>query len=62
MSKKQDAVVNTEFAGLLTEVKGRIGSAQVRAASAANAELVRLYWDIGRIIDGRQSREGWGQG
>ena len=27
---------------------------------AVNAELVRLYWDIGRIIDERQQREGWG--
>ena len=23
-------------------------------------ELVRLHWDIGRIIDDRQQREGWG--
>lgn len=27
---------------------------------AVNAELVRLYWDIGRLIDERQQREGWG--
>ena len=27
---------------------------------AVNTELVRLYWDIGRIIDQRQQREGWG--
>lgn len=27
---------------------------------AVNSELVRLYWDIGRIIDERQRREGWG--
>ena len=25
-----------------------------------NAELVRWYWDIGRIIHDRQHREGWG--
>ncbi len=25
-----------------------------------NAELVRLYWDIGRIIAQRQRKEGWG--
>jgi hypothetical protein len=24
--------------------------------------LVRLYWDIGRIIDRRQRQEGWGAG
>jgi predicted nuclease of restriction endonuclease-like (RecB) superfamily len=27
---------------------------------AVNSELVRLYWDIGRLIDQRQKREGWG--
>ena len=27
---------------------------------AVNTEHVLLYWDIGRIINGRQQREGWG--
>jgi predicted nuclease of restriction endonuclease-like (RecB) superfamily len=54
------AVVRSDFAALLADVKGRIQSAQTRAVLAVNAELVRLYWDIGRIIDQRQQREGWG--
>jgi len=29
---------------------------------SVNAELVRLYWDIGRLIDARQRRQGWGTG
>ena len=49
-----------DFAALLADVKGRIQTSQTRAVLAVNAELVRLYWDIGRIIDGRQQREGWG--
>ncbi len=49
-----------DFTALLADVKGRIQSAQTRAMLAVNAELVRLYWDIGRIIAGRQQREGWG--
>jgi len=53
-------IVRSGFAALVTEVKGRIQSAQTRAMLAVNAELVRLYWDIGRIIDERQQREGWG--
>lgn len=48
------------FPTLLTEIKDRIRQAQSRAMSAANAELVRLYWDIGRLIFERQGREGWG--
>lgn len=54
------SIVRSEFAALVTEVKGRIQAAQTRAVLAVNTELVRLYWDIGRIIDERQQREGWG--
>ena len=50
----------SDFAALLADVKGRIQAAQTRAVLAVNAELVRLYWDIGRMIDERQRREGWG--
>ncbi len=58
--KKNSIFVHDYFAALLTEVKDRIQSAQTRAVLAVNAELVRLYWDIGRIIAERQRQEGWG--
>jgi predicted nuclease of restriction endonuclease-like (RecB) superfamily len=59
--KKSDFMSgHKHFADLLSEVKGRIQSAQTRAVVSVNAELVRLYWDIGRIIAERQRREGWG--
>ncbi len=59
--RKPKAVANrTDFTALLADVKGRIRAAQTRAVMAANSELVRLYWDIGQIIDARQRREGWG--
>jgi predicted nuclease of restriction endonuclease-like (RecB) superfamily/DNA-binding transcriptional ArsR family regulator len=45
---------------LLRDVKERIHAAQTRAVLAVNSELVHLYWDIGRAIDERQKREGWG--
>lgn len=57
---QKSAVARSDFTALLADVKGRIQSAQTRAVLAVNAELVRLYWDIGRIIDDRQQREGWG--
>lgn len=53
-------VLQPDFATLLAEVKQRIQAAQTRTLLAVNSELVRLYWDIGRIIDQRQKREGWG--
>ena len=56
---REATIVRSGFAVLVTEVKGRIQAAQTRAMLAVNAELVRLYRDIGRIIDERQQREGW---
>jgi predicted nuclease of restriction endonuclease-like (RecB) superfamily len=48
------------YQNLLTELKNRIRTAQVRAAVAVNQELVLLYWGIGKQILIRQRREGWG--
>jgi hypothetical protein len=48
------------YASFLDEVKTRIRAAQVKAALAVNAELVLLYWSIGRDILARQKKEGWG--
>ena len=40
-----------DYAELLEEIKDRIGQAQTRAILTVNAELIRLYWDIGQLID-----------
>ena len=55
MSKKRQLTPKKpdDFAALLADVKCRIQTSQTRAVLAVNAELVRLYWDIGRIIDAR---------
>ena len=50
------------YCGLLTEIKGRIRQAQIRAALAANTEMILMYWDIGGMIHERQQMEGWGAG
>jgi hypothetical protein len=44
---------------LLTQLKSRIRAAQLNAARAVNAELVVLYWSIGRDILDRQEKEGF---
>lgn len=59
MSKKQ-LPTPVGFLDLLREIKSRIQQAQTRAVLAANAELVRLYWDVGELLDARQSQQGWG--
>ena len=58
--KKSGLSKSPDFPRLLAEIKQRIQTAQTRAVLAVNSELVHLYWDIGRIIDDRQQREGWG--
>jgi predicted nuclease of restriction endonuclease-like (RecB) superfamily len=61
MSKKTDHLP-AGYAGLLTDIKQRVRHAQTRAVLAVNAELIRLYWEIGALIDARQRNEGWGAG
>ena len=46
------------YARFLAGIKERIRTAQVKAALAANAELVRHYWEIGREILANQKRLG----
>jgi len=48
------------YADLLARVKGRVAEARVRAGLAANAELIRLHWEVGFLIVRRQASEGWG--
>ena len=45
---------------LLAGIRIRIRQAQQRAVLAVNAELILLYWDIGRILHSRQQEAGWG--
>jgi predicted nuclease of restriction endonuclease-like (RecB) superfamily len=44
----------------LAELKNRIREARLRASLAVNAELIGLYWRIGRDVLERQERDGWG--
>jgi predicted nuclease of restriction endonuclease-like (RecB) superfamily len=52
--------VSATFSSLLKEIKARIQQAQIKATFSVNAELIRLYWDIGQMLDRRQREEGWG--
>lgn len=50
------------YGNLLSDIKTRIRQAQVKAALSANAEMIAMYWDVGRMIYERQQHEGWGTG
>ncbi|BBO18769.1 conserved hypothetical protein [Candidatus Brocadia pituitae] len=47
------------YGKLLSEIKIRIRQAQVKATLSANAEMIAMYWDVGRMIDERQKLQGW---
>ncbi len=47
----------THYRDLLADIKVRVRTAQHKAALSANAEMILMYWDIGRLIAARQERE-----
>jgi predicted nuclease of restriction endonuclease-like (RecB) superfamily len=49
-----------DYVATLNEIKDRIRTERVRVAMTANAAMVLMYWEIGRIILARQEAEGWG--
>jgi predicted nuclease of restriction endonuclease-like (RecB) superfamily len=57
---KHVASIPAGYADWLSDIKTRVVAARQRAALAANAELIKLYWQIGRDILERQAVQGWG--
>ncbi len=59
---KMDRIIsNKDYKVLLQEIKQRVYEAQHKALKAVNKELLRLYWDIGKMIIERQAKYGWGR-
>ncbi|MBD9357679.1 PDDEXK nuclease domain-containing protein [Methylomonas albis] len=48
------------YAALLDGIKTRIRQAQIKATLSANAELILMYLDVGRMVFEKQGFEGWG--
>ncbi|MBF0390747.1 MAG: DUF1016 domain-containing protein, partial [Desulfamplus sp.] len=46
------------YGQLLSEIKSRIQKAQSKAVLAVNADMVSMYFDIGKIIAQKQQQEG----
>ena len=49
------------YAKLLRQIKQRVLLAQQRAIYAANEEMLRMYWDIGEMLQQSQDADGWGK-
>jgi predicted nuclease of restriction endonuclease-like (RecB) superfamily len=50
------------YRDLLTEIKTRLGIAQTKAVFSVNAEMIVMYFDIGKLIWQKQKQKGWGAG
>ncbi len=60
MTTLQVLAIPAGYIDWLAEIKARVTTARQRAVLAANAELMRLYWQIDRDILDRQASHGWG--
>lgn len=49
-----------DYHELLVDIKNRVRAAQRKAALSANAAMILMYWDVGRMIANRQAKQGWG--
>lgn len=49
------------YAALLRKIRQRVLLAQQRAIYAANEEMLRMYWDIGGLLQQSQNVDGWGK-
>jgi predicted nuclease of restriction endonuclease-like (RecB) superfamily len=57
---KKTEVSTANYTKFITSLKAKIRSAQIKATITVNSELIKLYWEIGKEIVEKQSREGWG--
>ena len=49
------------YGSLIKDVKALIYRSQYEAMKKVNAELLKLYWEIGGEIDHQQREQGWGK-
>lgn len=47
-------IFDKEYKALFADIKAKIRSTQIKAASSVNSELLKLYWSIGADIVFRQ--------
>ncbi len=51
-----------DYLSTLEEIRQRIQKERLRVVVSANQAMVRLYWDLGRLILERQGQRAGGQG
>lgn len=59
---KSDIISNKEYKSLLKHIKSQIHTSQIKAAISVNHELLKLYWNLGKIVTEKQKQTKWGEG
>ncbi len=60
-AKQRSTSLPDGYTKLLSELKIRIRSAQMKTVIKVNREMITLYFEIGRKILDRQTQDGWGK-
>ena len=55
-------MLDKDYISFLNEIKNKIKTAQIKAVIKVNEELLRLYWDIVKMIISKQKESKWGDG
>jgi predicted nuclease of restriction endonuclease-like (RecB) superfamily len=59
---KYDLIHDKNYKAWLTELKGKIRNAQLKAAVTVNTQLLEFYWELGADIIAKQAQAAWGSG
>ena len=58
---KNDSLhLNKDYMDFFSTIKDRLKTAQIRAALAANSELIKFYWELGTNLIEKQKAQKWG--
>ena len=54
--------LDKDYMDFFSNIKDRLKTAQIRAALAANSELIKFYWELGSDLIEKQKAQRWGTG
>ena len=55
-----DLQISKEYQDWLKSIKDKVSTARVRAALAANKELIQFYFELGKMISEQEANASWG--
>jgi len=58
--KIEQNMLNSEYKNFIVKIKSKIQSAQIKAHIKVNIEMLKLYWDLAKMIVEKQKKSSWG--